>query len=233
MGLSYSLSIIQGRFRIAKENPLLWYSLLLTAGTAIAVWFWPAPVTDASPSDFRIRFWGMTLQLIGAWTVWHDLTDSARKFGKTSLLANTIEWAKRLIFGHGHAVGGTFAVTADSCASFQGKARKPQPPDGSPWESRIETLEYNLSKVDEELSQAFRQITDTETKLKDQIKEESKKREEAHKEIQKDLHEAIVGNYATLVFGAFWVAIGIVVSALAPEIAKVVAGQWSVVWRTM
>lgn len=233
MGFSSSLRTIQGRFRIAGENPLLWHSLLLTAGTAIVVWFWPAPVIDNTPSDFRIRFCGMTLQLIGAWTVWHDLTESARKFGKTSLLANTLEWAKRLIFGHGHALGGVCAVTADCHANFRGKARKPHPPDGSPLESRIETLEYNLSRVDEELSQAFREITDTESKLKNQINEESKKREEAHKEIQKDLQEAIVGNYATLVFGAFWVAIGIVVSALAPEIAKVVAGQWVVVWRTM
>uniref|UniRef100_Q47HX4 Transmembrane protein n=1 Tax=Dechloromonas aromatica (strain RCB) TaxID=159087 RepID=Q47HX4_DECAR len=233
MGLSSSLSIIQGRFRIAKENPLLWYSLLLAAGTVTAIWYWPAPVTDSNPSDFRIRLWGMVLQLIGAYTVWHDLTESARKFGKTSLLANTIEWAKRLIFGHGHALGGVCATTDNVCFGGRATSRRPQPPDGSPLESRIETLEYNLSKVDEELSQALRQITDTKTKLKEQIKEESKKREEAHKEIQKDLHEAIVGNYATLVFGAFWVAIGILVSALAPEIAKAVAGQWALISRTI
>lgn len=233
MGFSSPISFVQGRLRIAKENPLFWYNFLLLAGTATAIWFWPAPITDNTPSDVRIRLWGMSLQLIGAYTVWHDLTESARKFGKTSLLANTIAWAKRLIFGHGQAVGAICATTANVCFGGRATSRRPQPPDGSPLESRIETLEYNLSKIDEELSQAFQEITNTESKLKDRINEESRKREEAHKEIQKDLHEAIVGNYATLVFGAFWVAIGIVVSSLAPEIAKVVAGQSLAVWRTM
>lgn len=227
------LSKIQVRFRIAKENPLFWFSLLLAIGTAIAVRHWPAPVIDNTPSDFRIRTWGMILQLIGAYTVWHDLSESARKFGKTSLLVNTIKWLRRLIFCHGHAVGVAGSIQLNSCINCRATSRRPQPPVGSPLESRIETLEYNLSKVDEELSQAFKQITDTETKLKDQIKEENKKRDEAHKALQKDLHEAIVGNYAALVFGAFWVAVGVVISAWAPEIAKAVAGHWSAVWRTM
>lgn len=227
------LSFVQGRFRVAKENPLFWYNLLLIFGTASAIWLWPAPVIDNSPSDFRIRSWGMLLQLIGAYTVWRDLSESARKFGKTSLLSNTIEWLRRLIFGHAHVIGAAGSIQINGSGSARAKSRRAQPPDGSPLESRIETLEYNLSKVDEELSQAFQQISDTENRLKEQIKEESRKRDEAHKELQKDLHEAIVGNYATLVFGAAWVGVGIVVSALAPEIAKVVAGPWAPVWRTM
>lgn len=159
----------------------------------------------------------MALQLIGAYTVWHDLTASARNFGKNSLLANTLTWAKRLLFGHVNSGVASFAITFGIGAGGRASSRKPPPPDGSPLESRIEALEYNLSKVDEELSQAFKQITESESKLKNQISEESRKRDEAHKELQNDLQDAIVGNYAVLVFGAFWVVIGILISTLAPD----------------
>lgn len=224
---------IKVRYRIARENPLLWLSLILAIGTAAAVWFWPAPTIENTPSDFRVRTWGMVLQLIGAYTVWRDLSQSARRFGKASLLANTIDWAKRLIRGRGHVVSGSLTAQFNISGSGRGTIRQPTPPAGAPIEARIETLEYNLSKIDEELSSAFHQIAETETKLREQIVEESRKRDSAHKELQNDLHEAIVGNYAALVFGAFWVAIGIIISAWAPEIAKAVAGQVTNVIRAM
>lgn len=94
-------------------------------------------------------------------------------------------------------------------------------------------MEYNLTKVDEGLSQAFAQIAQSETKLKEQMVEESRKREAAHKELEKSLQDSMVGNYATLAFGAFWVVVGVVISALAPEVAKAVAGHWVVAWKAM
>ncbi len=174
----------------------------------------------------------MFLQLLGAITVWLDLTDSARKFGKGGFLKSTWEWLQAGIYGR------TVSVSASCSSAFAigGSARIQQRRNLDPnasTNSRLEALEFNLSKIDTELSSAFTAIEESASKLKDQISEESRKRDEAHKELQKDLQEAIVGNYTKLAFGAAWVVVGIVISAVAPEIARLVAGQWSVVWAAL
>jgi len=79
------------------------------------------------------------------------------------------------------------------------------------------------------MARESKRVTAVEISLTDKIEKETTLREVAHNKLQQSLQDAIVGNYAYLVFGAFWVVVGIIISALAPEIAKTMAGQWELV----
>ena len=57
--------------------------------------------------------------------------------------------------------------------------------------------------------------------------------EQAIRDVRWDLEEAAAGNFAVLAFGAVWLAIGVIVATLSPEIAKIVAGQWTEVMKTL
>jgi hypothetical protein len=174
----------------------------------------------------------MFLQLLGAWTVWHDLTGSARAFGKGVSLKSTWRWLKAAVFGQDITLQIDSAHHTTTAGRVRVIQRRPVSPI-APMDSRVEALEYNLAKVDEGLSAAYREIEEAADRLRQALGEESKKREEAHKQLEERLKDSIVGNYTVLAFGALWVVVGIVLSALAPEIAKTVAGQWVQVWEAM
>lgn len=69
--------------------------------------------------------------------------------------------------------------------------------------------------------------------LKSILDKEKEAREQAIRDVRRDLKEAAAGNFAVLAFGAAWLAIGVIVAAFAPEIAKIVAGQWTEVIKTL
>ncbi len=232
MGSFKPLNFLRSKWAWAAEKPLFWANLVLIGGTLLWVFVYTGPVTETGPSDFRLRTWGMVLQLLGAVTVWRDLTDSARKFGKGDFLKSTWEWLKGCFFGRNITLQIDSAAHFHAGGSIRMTVRSVLPPNAT-LEARIQALECNLAEIDKGLGEANKEIRAQTAKLKEQLGEESKKREEAHKELQKDLHDAIVGNYTKLAFGAAWVFVGIVVSAWAPEIAKIVAGQWPQVWAAV
>lgn len=223
---------IRGRWSWAKQKPLFWGNLALLAITLQIIFAYPGPITDTGPSDIRLRIWGMFLQLLGAYTVWHDLTRSARAFGKGGFLKSTWEWLKKCL-GARHIVS---ACATGSIGIIGGRARVTQrrsPPADVPIDARLEALEFNLARIDDDLSAALREIDENTSKYSTKLSEERQAREAAVRALESRLQDAIVGNFTVLAFGALWVVVGIVISTLAPEIVKVVAGQWTQVWTAM
>ncbi len=233
MGVNLVVGFFRMRLAIAKENPLFWANWALVAITYAIVIAWPGPITPSGPSDFRIRVWGMVLQGLGALIVWYDLTDAARHFGRAGFIANTEAWLRRLVSKGGVVVTVSGAAAIGAYGKCRATARRAMPPDGSPLAARVDVLEHNLGKIDDDLAQACRELDQVEARLAARIKAESSQREASHQEIRQRLHDSMVGNYAQLVFGAAWAIVGIVISALAPEIAKTIAGQWSTVRAAM
>lgn len=225
MGSNSFLGFFRSRLNIAKQNPLFWYNLLLIVGTAVFIWYVPAPIVNKTPSDFRIRLWGMALQIIGALTVWYDLTESARKFDRPGFAANTISWLKRLVSPRVIASGSIVLPLEITVVGGTGTGRQAPPDEGASIEERVATLEYNLKQIDSDIERASQRMTTLEITISDKIQKEATLREISHNQLNQRLQDAIIGNYAYLVFGAVWVAVGIIISSLAPEIARVVAGQ--------
>jgi hypothetical protein len=214
---------IRRKWSWAKKNPLFWANLVLALATWLLIWVFPGPVLETGPSDLRLRTWGAFLQLLGVLTVWHDLAGTAGKFGKGGFVVRTAVWLKEFF-------GGITVLTATgvaSCSSIgRGRAKVRHPVrDGASTEERLSDLEKNVGKIDEDLDGAFREIDQRSAELDTKITEEKREREQAVRKVRDDLEEAATGNFAVLAFGAAWLAVGILLSTLAPEIAKVVGGK--------
>lgn len=203
---------LKGRPVWATEMPLAWANLALVVGVGLVVAY-------PGQSDLRLRIWGTALQLMGVATVWHDLTKTARSFGKTGFMEPTWSWLRRFFPHDGFAVASFACSTADATASGRATVRKSCPPD-APIEMRLAALEANVKLIDESLNEAFRELDTASRELEEKIKKEVTDREEASRVMTDKLSDAVAGNYSVLAFGAWWLAVGVVLSTLAPEIAK-------------
>jgi hypothetical protein len=228
--VSVSMEWLRYKWAWAKENPLFWANLALI-GISILIFIWPAPVLATGPSDLRLRTWGLLLQLIGVVTVWLDLTSTARKFGKGSLLRRTWVWLKAA-FGRNIIVSASGASFGISTANARVKIRRAIRP-GAALPDRVTDLETNVQKIDDDLDDAYKEIGQRAAELDAKIKSEEKKHTAAIGEVRKSLEEAAAGNLATLLFGVVWLAIGIGIATLAPELVKLQAGEWRDVWKAL
>ncbi|NMM11913.1 MAG: hypothetical protein HHJ17_00010 [Rhodoferax sp.] len=219
---------VKSKWLWAKQNPLFWVNAILFGVAVAAVYIWPAP----AESDFRVRTLGMLLQLIGVGTVWFDLTSTARSFGKTGLMFRTWTWIKAGFAGRTVNIGVAAMSSASATASGRMTVRWPMNASASQLD-RIDAVEKNLTKIDEDIQAVFTEIDRNAIDMKERILNESNERTSAIGVVRRDLEEAAAGNFPFLVFGAVWLGIGVVLATWSPEIVKVVAGKWSVVITTI
>ncbi len=210
------------------ENKLFWWNCLFAIGTAGFVFFWRAP----EQSDFRIRTLGMIFQLIGVMTVWIDLKDATSLFGKKGILLNNWNWLKRGILGRSSIILAGGCTAASSSGSARPKVRHSNLPSASELE-RIKTLEKNAANVDEDIDALYCESEKTKRDLTLAISAESSNRQTADDKLRLQIKNISTGNASLLLFGLVWLGIGIFISTLAPEIAKIVAGHWTEVAKTI
>ncbi|MGA7178140.1 MAG: hypothetical protein WBX11_00940 [Thiobacillaceae bacterium] len=174
----------------------------------------------------------MALQLLGIWTVWHDLTTTAREFGKDDVFCSTWDWLKGF-FGRRHtvigALSGKFAIVG-----AKARVKQRQPIDASlALPGRVAALEKLAKQIDDEVDAAYRELDQLAAALDQKIKDESGEREEAVNGVRGLVKSTTTGNYPVLLFGAAWLAVGVILATLAPELAKVAAGQGIEVWKAL
>lgn len=219
------MSWIKRKWQWAMQKKLFWCNFILLAISVVVVFVCKSP----GESDFRIKTLGMILQLIGVGTVCFDLTSVARSFGKMGMIQGTLGWLKTGLTGHANAVGAMASVNLSAATSARATVRWPMDPKAEA-AIRIEALEKNIGKIDEDLNAVFNTLGKHVAAAKERASKEENMRAQAVTEVRRELIEASVGNFAVLVFGAVWLAIGVVLSTLAPEIGRTVAGNWAVVW---
>jgi hypothetical protein len=222
---------LRRRWAWAKANRLLWFNLVLIVISGLVIFICPGPTLATGPSDVRLRTWGLLLQLIGVVTVWLDLTRTARKFGKGGFVRHTLSWLKAYLH-LGVAVEAGVGETAIIGDRARAKVRRPIQAN-APLPDRVTTVETVIAQIDDDLDAAYREIDERASDLGAKIEAEGEQRGRAISEVTKSLEDAVAGNLATLAFGVVWLAAGIVIATLAPEIAKIVGGQWREVWRAL
>jgi len=166
---------------------------------------------------------------MGASIVFYDLIASARDLEKPGVLANNCQWFKRFLKGY-EVISGSVSGTIGLSGTAMGRVGEPPLSPSTPLADRVKVLEDQITRIDGELSSVLKQLDETETNLKAQIGNEASKCEAAHKEIEETLKSAVVGNYASLLFGAIWAIIGMLISTFSQDIARIVAGQGQSVW---
>lgn len=216
----------------ANENRLFWANMALIAISGLLIFAWPGPTLATGPSDLRLRTWGLLLQLIGVVTVWLDLTRAARQFGKDGFARHTLVWLKRGLLGQRVVIGAIGSAMGSAVGRARGRVRQTIQPT-APLPDRVATLEAYVGQIDQEFDGAYKEIDQRADDLDSKIKAENEERGAAIGEIKKSVEEAATGNLATLAFGVVWLACGILLSTLAPEIVKIAAGQWCDVWRAL
>lgn len=219
---------IKRKWSWAKQNPLFWCNFVFIAAIVAVIWAWPAP----EASDLRVKLLGMVLQLVGILTVWHDLTAAARHFGKggpLSFFSSTGKWLKAGLFGATIQVSGAASISSSCFGTGRIKARQPIDPS-APVLERVTALEALAVQIDADLDSAFRVIDERTSELKSKISAEAAAREHSINDVKRSLENTTTGNYAPLAFGAFWLAVGVVLTTVAPEIALAAAGRWRELW---
>jgi hypothetical protein len=174
----------------------------------------------------------MLLQLIGAYIVWRDLVGSAKDFGQTGVLKSTWIWLKAG-FGFPTVVSVSADLRLESCvmAAF-GTARQSIDPNAEVTH-RLQILELYVKQIDEDLSHHGRRLQETERTLRREIVTAKSELQGLISQVDNKLKDSMIGSYPTLIFGAFWVFIGMILSSLAPDIVKLVAHQYDVVWQNL
>eukprot|EP01034_Spumella_vulgaris_P046892 gene46892-58488_t len=183
------------------------------------VTFWSPPLAGGVQSDLRLRFWGMTLQLLGALTVWVDLTATARAFDKPGIIQSTIRWLRWFVLGQPHVIQGSAGIASASSMGCRIIQRRPIDPH-APADVRLSDLEYNQRAIDEDLSGAFNKINENHNDVISKIKDHERSVSQEISDTRAKISEGLTGNYGVLTFGLFWLGVGIVFASVAPEIAK-------------
>jgi len=215
------MSWFRRKWKWAMQNKLFWLNIFLGAISLALIYLWPAP----SESDFRVKSWGMVLQLVGVFTVWFDLTSTARTFGKIGMAERTRKWLKAG-FSRDATVMLTGVSAQASASSFCRASVRWPIESAADHARRIEAVEKNIVKIDEDIGAIFRELDQQSAVARERAANEEQMRAQAIAEVRRELIEASVGNFPVLVFGAVWLAVGVVLSTWAPEIAKVAAGNW-------
>lgn len=207
---------IRQRWFWACQNKPFWIHLLLGVVT-VAFLVIPPATTNGTSTDLPVRFWGMCLQLIGAYTVWIDLTGTAKGFGTQPL--NTFDWLKSFFRPHPPITGsGTAMLEGVEASTGVGTvtATGSQPSI----EERVAILEKQaiglvdqLAVVRHELRTQKDAITDSLQKLEAELCQQIRN-------MQDQIKDAFIGNYKTLRVGAIWLVVGIVLSSVAVEITN-------------
>jgi hypothetical protein len=147
-------------------------------------------------------------------------------------IRSTSEWLKAGLFGRNVTIGIAGAAALAIGGRMRAKIRTPIRPD-APISDRVSALEALSTQIDSSLDEAYREIDRAAADLEAKVKAESAERARAVDEVKESLESAATGNYTVLAFGAFWLAVGIVLATIAPELAKAAAGQWAELWTAL
>jgi hypothetical protein len=207
----------------ACQNKPFWVNVLLLSLTVVFVAIQPAKV-NGTPTDLPVRFWGMCLQLIGAYTVWMDMTKTAKDYG---LESKTWEWLKR-IFTPARTVNGAANIVLDgvSCTATGSVRTLANPND--PVDKRVSLLEKQMTIVRDQLDTVRHDIAIHKNELTTDIRKRAAELQQQLSTLETQLKDALVGNYAVLNLGAFWLVVGIILSSVAVELTNFFHANWQI-----
>ncbi|MGV8893881.1 MAG: hypothetical protein ACOH2K_13255 [Burkholderiaceae bacterium] len=217
---------------VGKKKPLFWLNILLVFITGTLLLRWQLPVVNGAPSDFRLRVWGMALQLIGAYTVWKDLSSTAQSFGKGDVIYSSIKWLKAGFWRRSIVLEG--AVTFHGSSFFSGRTAIHHSTKASATvEERLAALEQYYKYINDNIDEAVKKISTLENDMKIKFDEQKANFTSEFKATHARMDEGFTGSYGMLLFGVCWLCFGIIFASIAPEIAKVMAGQWDAIWLAL
>lgn len=87
--------------------------------------------------------------------------------------------------------------------------------------------------IDSDLDELVQSLSKCATTIEERITAEGQKQAASIRDVQAELKSTATAHVSSLTFGTVWLGVGIFIATCAPEIAKLVAGQWRDVLQTL
>ena len=166
-----------------------------------------------------IRLTGLALQLLGLLTVLYGISKTRQLFNLPTVRGSVISWLKRFPpFRLKGVTGRMIGLAGEVNAAGRVKVRLSVGPD-SPLESRVRALESNFRLLDETVEKLQEQAEERDRLGREAIRAESQARQREVTLVSEKLALAQTGGLTLSLMGLVWLAIGLIVTTLSPEIA--------------
>lgn len=196
---------------------LHWLARVRLATFAVAIVVVAIAVSFLVRTELAIRLAGLCLQLLGIAAASLGIRDTRRMFGKPSFLQSLRNWATsfpRFKPKIQHvSVSGSLSMDMSVSATVWHNAAS-----DATLESRIEAIEANLKSVDDRLRSAEGAISTNERVLTYKLQQESQERGSQIAELHRKVEAASTDGLHLAAAGAFWLAVGVVLSTASPEL---------------
>lgn len=195
------------------KNPFLWTSILTNGGALLISLF----IFQTEPC---IRIFGMGLQLLGVISIIWGISETRELFGEPSffrIIKNKVVsmLSKRNITIHPDS--GHIKMTGNSPRISQ----RNSPFGNNPTlKERVLSLEKNIYFINDDIKKLQEEMDIQGSDIHKRINDKTKLLQTEIEQINKKLKESATGGIHISALGAIWFFIGILLSSLAPELAK-------------
>lgn len=220
-------SFLKNLWRWVREN-VRWIASASPVWGTLAVVTLVAAITSFLPGeiDDRVRYCGMTLELLGVFTVASGLREKRRLFKRPSLLEHLQHWlGRRPRWG---VRTQTILATGAGSISASGSAKisvwRGVAPDAT-LEVRVAAIEANLETLRSELAETAKQLQEETRNRTEALDSERHARESSVCALQTQLDTFGAGGLHLEAAGLFWLVLGVVLATTSTEVA------WILTWN--
>ena len=194
---------------LIADLKLLWFGAALL-GVSVALVLWV-------PHEVCIRWWGLILQLVGIWTVVHDLRKRPKKGDRKGIRALALAWVQRRPRTH-HLMASN-AVSA-AWSSEGAIALNVGANEDDPIEHRVSALEARMAKTDAALDEARQRLSDERGEREAAGRLEREARTAGLASVASRIEEVAVGTLPVSLFGVGCLGLGVFLSTTSIEVVR-------------
>jgi hypothetical protein len=199
--------------KLKTKHPYLLISIL-TIGIAVFI------SLVLFPTEPCIRITGMVLQLLGVGSVIVGIAETRQLFGEPSFYSIAKNRVLSLLHKRNiiiHTKTGNINFTSSSPRISQ---RNSPVGDNPTIKERVYSIEKNISLINTDLKNLQEEMDILSSEIHKRINEKTESIQNEITEIDQKLKESATGGIHISALGASWLFLGVVLSSLAPEIAK-------------
>lgn len=169
----------------------------------------------------RVRYCGLTLELLGIFTVVSGLRDKRRIFKRPSLLAHLRSWLSRCPrWGtRAHTISATGIASASAFGAARDSVWRGTPSEASV-EARLTALEANVNTLRTEQTETAKELHEETRNRTEAVDSERQARESAARDIRTQLETLGAGSLHLETAGLFWLVLGVMLATAPTEVAN-------------
>lgn len=191
----------------------VWLAVLVVAAALIAALRYGATERD-------VQIAGGILQALGIVTVVWGIHQTRKLFGRPKLVTVLRQWLERRPVYGGRIVSASVKITVGPATLLaRGYGTEVVRSDAA-IEERVEVLEKNLKRVNERIDHVYSEMDDKFKSHAERLEREEQSRSTEDKILHSKIEVAETGGVHISLIGALWLLVGVMLSTMAPEIAK-------------